>query len=649
LRTPGTHHRKAGIRLVQCSRLVGPYALEQFAILLSVGGEATPSSNPKPKASSMVNELGPIAPHLANPPVEKVREKLHRSLRSAFKPSLGTLVAEQCEQLRALRDTKGNLSEPLWYANLGVLAFCVDGEPLGQEWSSGYGGYTPEETQERLDRARQFGPTTCKKFHELNPTICESCPWFQKITSPIVLGREYCGSGNRDQQSLGGVDANSTEQESNRSRTGPRQDSHGSENEETIRAEQQTNYSHEGSNQTAFPLRWHGEDDANIKREWLVKQMLPKTGVGLISGQWGTAKTFIALDLAASVMMGTKFAGRPVKRRGGVLFLAAEGSSEIPIRLCGLVEAKFPGQKDRLPFAWGEGCPTLMQAGAIEQLVQIAKQAADHMQSEFGVELVLIIIDTMSAAAGFKDENSSPEGQLAMNVLNELSKRTGAFAIACDHFGKMVETGTRGTSAKEASADVVIACLGDRTQAGSLANLRIAVRKLRGGATGGETALRLRTVDLGVDEDREPITTCVVEWSTVTVAAPPDAANGKGWPKSAIPFRGALVTTLKLHGTEQRRHPDGPTVFAVELDKVREEFDKCYPLDGSDRKKELNKRRQAFKRSTATVQSRGLIEGREIEESFWFGLPTRNKKGLPTPALLASKQRDSSVTNVTPP
>src|SRR5262249_33801181 len=324
--------------------------------------------------------------------------------------------------------------------------------------------------------------------------------------------------------------------------------------------------------------------------------------------------------------------------------------SEIPIRLCGLVEAKFPEQKDRLPFAWVEGCPTLMQPGAIEQLVQIAKQAADRMQSEFGVEFALIIVDTMSAAAGFKDENSSPEGQLAMNILNELSKRTGAFAIACDHFGKMVETGTRGTSAKEASADVVIACLGERTQAGSLANLRIAVRKLRGGATGGETAFRLRIVDMGVDEDREPITTCVVEWSTVTVAAPPDAAKGKGWPKSALLFRAALVTTLKLHGTDQQVPPGSSTVFAVELDKVREEFDKRYPLDGGDRQKQLGRRRQVFKRSMAATQSNGLVGGREIDGKFMVWLTRPEDEGvMPPRGCFWPGSGVTSVTNVTPP
>ena len=146
-----------------------------------------------------------------------------------------------------------------------------------------------------------------------------------------------------------------------------------------------------------------------------------------------------------------------------------------------------------------------MDRRAIEQLTRIAKEAADRMQSEFGVELVLIIVDTMSAAAGFTDENSSSEGQQAMNVCAELSRRTGAFLMACDHFGKAVETGTRGSSAKEGAADVVIACLGEKNLTGRIANTRVAIRKLRGGAGGAEIAYKLRIVDMGIDEGNEQI------------------------------------------------------------------------------------------------------------------------------------------------
>jgi hypothetical protein len=345
--------------------------------------------------------------------------------------------------------------------------------------------------------------------------------------------------------------------------------------------------------------------------------MIPRTGIGLLSGQWGTSKTFIAIDLAGAVMISSSFAGRAVARKGGVVFLAAEGSGEIPIRVSGILEAKYPAHKGKLPFAWAESCPALTENGAIDKLTRIVAEAADRMHSEFAAELALIIIDTMSAAAGFIDENSSSEGQRAMNVLAELSRRTGAFVMGCDHFGKAVETGTRGTSAKEAAADVVIACLGDRSVTGRIANPRIAIRKLRGGATGAETEYALRVVDLGTDEDREQITTCFVEWSPVTVGPAPNAGKGKEWPKRATLFRAALLHTLELYGRDVIPFEGQPLVRAVELDKVREEFAKRSPLDDDgQRNSQLSKRRQVFRRSRAEAEARGLIGCRDIEGKF---------------------------------
>jgi len=172
LRTPGTHHRKAGIRLVQCGSLVGPYTLEQFSILLSVADEA--------KASRIVTEFGPFPSYLEHRPFEGLNETIRRSLSTTYKPSFAELIARRCEQIGALRDAKGNLPEPLWYACLGVLAFAEDGERLAHEWSSGDPRYTREETQQRLDRARQLsGATTCRRFHELNPKFCERCKFWR--------------------------------------------------------------------------------------------------------------------------------------------------------------------------------------------------------------------------------------------------------------------------------------------------------------------------------------------------------------------------------------------------------------------------------------------------------------------------------------
>jgi hypothetical protein len=381
LRTPGTHHRKGEAKEVLCGSIVGPFPISAFPIVAGDPASCTKAHISKQSDLSDPSRL-PRPDYLKALPDSGRVEAVIRSIDRGrdFGPASGAVAVDHCGQLAEFRDEQGQIPEPLWYAGLGVLAHCEDGEQLAHTWSSGDPRYSNQETQERVNRARGFGPTKCARFQSLNPSPCERCPHWQKIVSPIQLGREaHVESDKEHSEASSGAES-------------------------------------------AFPLRWHGDQDFNFQPKWLVKNMLPETGAGLLSGQWGTFKTFIAIDLAASVMTGGSFAGRPVKRKGGVLFIAAEGASEIPIRLHGLAEAKYPKHEGNFPFAWSGGCTTLMQEGAIEQLEQIAREAVNRMRSKFGVKLVLIVIDTMSAAAGFSDENSSSEGQQAMNVLYELSK-----------------------------------------------------------------------------------------------------------------------------------------------------------------------------------------------------------------------------------
>jgi hypothetical protein len=170
LRTPETSNRKHSVaRKVECDPKfleIGPYAIECFSFFLE--HEVT-----APQKSSVKRRIAEgLAPIVTKHP-----------------PALGQAIVKQCGQLQALRDKRGNVNEPLWHAGVGLLAFCEDGDDLGHKWSNGYPGYTFEETQARLDRARTLtGATTCKHFHSLNPEVCETCSHWQKINSPITLG-----------------------------------------------------------------------------------------------------------------------------------------------------------------------------------------------------------------------------------------------------------------------------------------------------------------------------------------------------------------------------------------------------------------------------------------------------------------------------
>src|SRR5262249_43806183 len=197
---------------------------------------------------------------------------------------------------------------------------------------------------------------------------------------------------------------------------------------------------------------------------WLMKNLLPEIGAGLMSGQWGTFKTTCALDLSVSATAGVPFAGRfIVKRQGGVAYFAVEGGGRLKSRFNAIAHER--GITSTLPFAWRPDCPPLTAANALDQLTHMAKEVAKEFKQKFNVELVLIFIDTMVAAAAYAnagDDNDVAITQKVMSVLSKLSQRTGALVLGIDHFGKIVDTGTRGSSSKEGHAEVVLVTLGDR-------------------------------------------------------------------------------------------------------------------------------------------------------------------------------------------
>jgi hypothetical protein len=358
-----------------------------------------------------------------------------------------------------------------------------------------------------------------------------------------------------------------------------------------------------------------------------VKHLIPTCGHGLLSGQWGAGKTFVAFELATALGSGQPFLGHVVKRQCGTLLIAAEGANEVRLRLDAVVRAKC-GAMQRAPFRWYETAPLLLHKDALATLTAMAHQAEVSLQQEFGLPLGLIVIDTIAASAGYMragDENDPAAGQAVMNVLKAVAQELDCFVLGVDHFGKNLEAGTRGASSKEASCDVVLACLGDKELSGSVSNTRLAVRKNRGGQQGREYPFVLRAVNAPeADEDGEPITTMVVDW----VAAPPGGARASDpWAQgrkqeqrtAALRLKRVLMSILADQGVELPIPPDGPVVRMVAQKVVQKEFYMHTPADGTPEQKRKI-RYQQFNRALAWAEDKQLIGVEEIEDITYLRL-----------------------------
>src|SRR5262249_54146460 len=153
---------------------------------------------------------------------------------------------------------------------------------------------------------------------------------------------------------------------------------------------------------------------------------------------------------------------------------------------------------------------------------------------------------------------------------------------------------------------------------GRVLNLRLAVRKCRGGPSGREFPFSMREVTHPQpDEQGNPITTLVVDWTAAAATSPgpgPDPWEGERRTdarQAMLLWKRVLMAKLAEHGVELELTTGGPTMRGIDQELVREEFYQQTPTDGTKRQKQ-DFRRKRFVRSINRAIERELIGMREI-------------------------------------
>lgn len=104
-------------------------------------------------------------------------------------------VRQGCDFLKWCFENPDKVTEPQWYAMLGILLFLPNGEELCHEYSRRYSGYSEGETNSKIEQIRigQTGPRFCKSVGALW-NGCSSCPYRpecnQGVSSPIQIRSE---------------------------------------------------------------------------------------------------------------------------------------------------------------------------------------------------------------------------------------------------------------------------------------------------------------------------------------------------------------------------------------------------------------------------------------------------------------------------
>jgi hypothetical protein len=368
-----------------------------------------------------------------------------------------------------------------------------------------------------------------------------------------------------------------------------------------------------------YPIIWDGDVVGETKVPELVRGMLPEIGLAFISGQWGLFKTFVAIDLAFSVMTQTPFAHHETMRQGGVLFIAAEGAKYVNLRLQGVKQGKGRASEDAeiptAPFAWTKACPPLIEDNALDILLALARATAAKLKERFNLPLALIVFDTVTAAANFDNANDASESQRVMNKLTKLAETTSALVLAVDHFGKDVTTGTRNSSAKEGAGDAVLALFGDRTMGGVVSSTRMTVRKYRDGEVGEEIYFNKRLVELEGGGG-----SIIINW--IKTQDQDDAPKARqGWPKTLHTLKAALGEVLGSQGFMASPFPEMAPVRVAKREAVRTEYMRRYAGEPTGAKQSFSAHCKAAVAEGHMGKRAIAMQDGEMADVFWAITP----------------------------
>lgn len=227
---------------------------------------------------------------------------------------------------------------------------------------------------------------------------------------------------------------------------------------------------------------------------WLVRGVLPATGFAALYGPSGSGKSFLALDLCTAIAEGGEWFGRRVTA-ASVAYVCLEGEAGLSKRAKAWSVRNRRELPNRLRF--------ITQPLDLRQIDDVADLSAAVVAA--GGRGGLLVIDTLNRAAPGADENTSTDMGELIEASKELQRRIGGVVLLVHHTGKDGTKGLRGHSSLYAALDAAI----EVNRADDRREWSIA--KSKDDADGERTAFALRVVDLGEDEDGEPITSCIVE------------------------------------------------------------------------------------------------------------------------------------------
>jgi hypothetical protein len=282
-------------------------------------------------------------------------------------------------------------------------------------------------------------------------------------------------------------------------------------------------------------------DDLKLDKSgnYLVKGLVPREGLVVIWGPPKCGKSFVTMDMLLRVALGWQYRGHRV-RQGLVVYCALEGQSGYPARM----EAFYAHQGEA---AAEEARASFKLMFTPLDLIKDHNTLIGDIKAQLppGVTPAAIAIDTLnrSLMGSESDDKDMSAYVQAADALRDFFK----CAVIIVHHCGINGTRPRGHTSLAGADDTQIAVKRDDDK-----NIIMTVEHSKDGLEGEIITSKLEVVDLGPDNDGDPMTSCVVV--PVEVEPEPAAASTPG-PKLSTKQNLALDALLHLLEYESKPCP----------------------------------------------------------------------------------------------
>jgi hypothetical protein len=343
---------------------------------------------------------------------------------------------------------------------------------------------------------------------------------------------------------------------------------------------------------SARPQRQQGDvliawDDIlmSTTSNYLVKGILPRTGLAVIWGPPKCGKSFWTFDLVAHIALGREYRGHPV-RQGIVVYCALEGGGGFGNRIEAWRRQHLANGEQNVPFY------------LIPQpfdLVANYGKLITAIRAELGKATpAVIVIDTLNRAL-VGDENKSDDMAKFIKALGAIQAEFDCLLLVVHHCG-VANTRPRGHTSLAGADDAQI-----RIERNKDGIIKATVEHAKDFEAGLVLASTLDRVELGVDSDDDPITSCVIMPSENAGTAEPKLS------KTQQLAYDALKRTLKDEGVEVKADSEMAKIGVPVGQRacLSESWRQCF-YELHEGKKPAAKR-QALFRATLDLEENKLI------------------------------------------